>query len=125
MADTSSTRRRRGGKHFVVLDNQPGPEYDNVLGTWLQMNYRGSPPEQPQAMRLPHILPDGAIQYPALTAGDPAELYIVTQRPAAESTAPPEAKPAPVKSYSTRFQADEDPISEGQKWINGGKDGID
>ena len=28
-------------------------------------------------------------------------------------------------SYSTRFQRDEDPISEGGKWINGGKDGID
>jgi hypothetical protein len=29
------------------------------------------------------------------------------------------------KSYSTRFQRDEDPISEDGKWINGGKDGID
>jgi hypothetical protein len=29
------------------------------------------------------------------------------------------------RSYSTRFQLDEDPISEGGKWINGGKDGID
>ena len=31
----------------------------------------------------------------------------------------------PVRSYTTRFQLDEDPISEGRKWINGGKDGID
>lgn len=30
-----------------------------------------------------------------------------------------------VNSYATRFQTDEDPISEGGKWINGGKDGID
>jgi acetyl esterase/lipase len=32
---------------------------------------------------------------------------------------------SPKRSYSTRFQLDEDPISEGGKWINGGKDGID
>ena len=31
----------------------------------------------------------------------------------------------PERSYSTRFQRDEDPMSEGGKWINGGKDGID
>jgi hypothetical protein len=31
----------------------------------------------------------------------------------------------PKRSYITRFQLDEDPISEGEKWINGGKDGID
>src|SRR5262249_26630003 len=31
----------------------------------------------------------------------------------------------PKRSYSTRFQLDEDPISEGGKWINGGNDGID
>jgi hypothetical protein len=31
----------------------------------------------------------------------------------------------PVRSYTTRFQLDEDPISEGGKWINGRKDGID
>ncbi len=30
-----------------------------------------------------------------------------------------------VKSYSTRFQLDEDPISEGGKWINGAKEGVD
>ena len=34
-------------------------------------------------------------------------------------------KVAPVRSYSTHFQLDEDPISEGGKWINGRKDGID
>ncbi len=31
----------------------------------------------------------------------------------------------PVRSYTTRFQVDEDPISEDGTWINGGKDGID
>ena len=30
-----------------------------------------------------------------------------------------------VESYSTRFQLNEDPISEGGRWINGRKDGID
>jgi hypothetical protein len=30
-----------------------------------------------------------------------------------------------VRSYSTRFRLDEDPISEGGIWINGRKDGID
>ena len=30
-----------------------------------------------------------------------------------------------VKSYSTRFQLNEDPISEGGRWINGRKDGND
>src|SRR5262249_9167673 len=30
-----------------------------------------------------------------------------------------------VKSYSTRFPLNEAPISEGGKWINGAKDGID
>jgi len=29
------------------------------------------------------------------------------------------------RSYSTRFEHDEDPISEGGKWINGGQDGLD
>ena len=28
------------------------------------------------------------------------------------------------RSYSTRFLRDENPISEGGKWINGGKDGL-
>jgi hypothetical protein len=37
----------------------------------------------------------------------------------------PGAKAAPVRSYSTRFELDEDPISEGGMWINGRKDGID
>lgn len=31
----------------------------------------------------------------------------------------------PVRSYSTGFQLNEDPISEGGKWINGASDGID
>jgi hypothetical protein len=31
----------------------------------------------------------------------------------------------PVRSYSTRFEADEEPISEGGLWINGRRDGID
>src|SRR5258706_5215162 len=30
-----------------------------------------------------------------------------------------------VRTYSTRFLADEDPISEGGIWLNGRKDGID
>src|SRR5271166_204372 len=40
-------------------------------------------------------------------------------------TAQPTDARRPKRSYSTRFQLDEDPISEGGKWINGGKDGID
>jgi YVTN family beta-propeller protein len=40
--------------------------------------------------------------------------------PERRSSAPPNKR-----SYSTRFQLDEDPISEGGKWINGEKDGID
>jgi hypothetical protein len=32
---------------------------------------------------------------------------------------------APVRSYSTRFALDEDPISEGGIWLNGRKDGVD
>ena len=35
------------------------------------------------------------------------------------------SKDKPVRTYTTRFQLDEDPISEGGKWLNGGKDGID
>jgi hypothetical protein len=31
----------------------------------------------------------------------------------------------PVRSYSTNFELDEDPISEGGMWLNGRKDGID
>jgi hypothetical protein len=37
--------------------------------------------------------------------------------------AEPEA--APVRSYRTHFPLDEDPISEGGIWINGGREGID
>ena len=72
---------RQGGKCVVVLDSQAGPEYDSVLFTWLPLS--GSATEQ-RSMWPPRILPDGAIQYPALTAGNagkPAELYIVTQWP--------------------------------------------
>jgi hypothetical protein len=32
---------------------------------------------------------------------------------------------APLRSYSTRFELDETPISEGGMWLNGKKDGID
>jgi hypothetical protein len=35
-----------------------------------------------------------------------------------------EPEVASVRSYSTSFQLDEDPISEGGMWLNGGKDGI-
>jgi hypothetical protein len=31
----------------------------------------------------------------------------------------------PTRSYSTRFRLDEDPISEGGRWLNGGSDGLD
>ena len=44
--------------------------------------------------------------------------------PAVMTAQPTDAR-RPKRSYSTRFQLDEDPISEGGKWINGGKDGID
>ena len=37
----------------------------------------------------------------------------------------PGSKAAAVRSYSTRFRLDEDPISEGGMWINGRQDGID
>jgi hypothetical protein len=40
-------------------------------------------------------------------------------------TAQPTDARSPKRSYSTRFRLDEDPISEGGKWVNGGKDGID
>jgi len=44
-------------------------------------------------------------------------------------TAPPVQTPGPnvtpVRSYSTRFELNEDPISEGAKWINGAADGTD
>ena len=41
-----------------------------------------------------------------------------------EAQSPP-GKSASVKSYSTHFRLDEDPISEGGKWINGAKEGVD
>ena len=31
----------------------------------------------------------------------------------------------PVRSYSTHFTTDEDPISDGGMWLNGRRDGID
>jgi hypothetical protein len=43
----------------------------------------------------------------------------------AQRTETQQSKGKPVRSYSTRFQVDEDSISQGGKWINGGKDGID
>ncbi len=43
----------------------------------------------------------------------------------AEAADPQASKFASVRSYSTRFQLNEDPISEGGKWINGARDGID
>jgi len=36
-----------------------------------------------------------------------------------------ERKVASVRSYRTRFELDEDPISEDGRWINGAKDGLD
>lgn len=38
---------------------------------------------------------------------------------------PPARLGTPVRSYSTHFAVDEDPLSEGEMWINGGQDGID
>lgn len=72
---------KKDGKQVVVLDDQPGPAYDNALSIWI--SHDGSPSGRP-SKRPPRILPDGAIQYPALTLGNPSELYIVTQRPAAQ-----------------------------------------
>jgi len=34
-------------------------------------------------------------------------------------------KVTPVRSFTTRFELDEDPISEGGNWLNGAKDGVD
>ena len=42
-----------------------------------------------------------------------------------QPTDPSGAGRAPVRSYSTLFEVDEDPVSEGGMWLNGGKDGID
>jgi hypothetical protein len=36
-----------------------------------------------------------------------------------------EVDAVPARSYSTRFESDEHPISEGGMWLNGGRDGID
>jgi hypothetical protein len=64
-------------------------------------------------------------------AGRPRFWIIVAAAVASASIARAEAidtgrpKAAPVRSYSTHFQLDENPISEGGKWINGGKEGID
>lgn len=44
--------------------------------------------------------------------------------PTMMSAQPPDAR-KPVRSYTTRLQQDEDPISEGGMWLNGGKDGLD
>ena len=60
-------------------------------------------------------------------------LYQAASAQQATHDAPPAKAPdgkwqptgASVKSYSTRFRLDEDPISEDGKWINGAKDGID
>jgi len=49
---------------------------------------------------------------------------LVLLTPAVMTAQPTDAQ-KPKRSYSTRFLLDEDPISEGEKWINGGKDGID
>ncbi len=74
---------RRNGKWVVVLDSQPGPEYDSVPCIGFRLE-NGGLANEPQLMWPPRTLPGGAIQYPALTAGNPAELYIVTQRPPAD-----------------------------------------
>jgi hypothetical protein len=53
---------------------------------------------------------------------------LILSAPAVMSAQPTDARGPrvrAVKSYTTRFQLDEDPISEGGKWINGGKDGMD
>jgi len=49
---------------------------------------------------------------------------LILLTPAVTTAQPTDAR-RPKRSYSTRFLHDEDPISEGGKWINGGKDGID
>src|SRR5260370_36464257 len=41
------------------------------------------------------------------------------------SASPGQTTRNPVRSYSTRFTTDEDPISDGGMWINGRRDGID
>jgi len=49
---------------------------------------------------------------------------LILLAPAVITAQPTDAR-RPKRSYSTRFLHDEDPISEGGKWINGGKEGID
>ena len=49
---------------------------------------------------------------------------LILLTPAVMTAQPTDAR-RPKRSYSTRFLLDENPISEGGKWINGGKDGID
>jgi hypothetical protein len=44
---------------------------------------------------------------------------------AGQPTDPAGVRLTPVRSYSTRFRLDEDPISEGGLWLNGLDDGID
>jgi hypothetical protein len=52
-------------------------------------------------------------------------ILLIPAMPIAQETVAARPESKPVKSYSTRFQHDEDPISEGGKWVNGTKDGID
>jgi hypothetical protein len=52
---------------------------------------------------------------------EPEEVDAVTTQP----TDARGRSAVPVRSYSTRFLLDEDPISEGGMWLNGRKDGID
>jgi hypothetical protein len=53
-----------------------------------------------------------------------AAAFLILSTPTMMTARPTEAR-RPKRSYSTRFQRDENPISEGGKWFNGGKDGID
>jgi Tol biopolymer transport system component len=70
---------RRGGKESIVVDDQPGPEYDSVLCTRFRVWAANGRPQETRSMCAPRFLPDGAVQYPAFNAGKPGELYIVTQ----------------------------------------------
>jgi hypothetical protein len=51
--------------------------------------------------------------------------FVIAHAKEQRRTAQQSDKARPQRSYSTRFQLDEDPISEAGKWLNGGKDGID
>ena len=55
----------------------------------------------------------------------PAFWVIASFAGAAQPVDAQKPKAAPVRSYRTRFKLDEDPISEGGKWLNGAKDGVD